>query len=88
MTKKSWSEQKRNTGEKVSKILLSSEIVAASVLPGAKYISVSEAFGDRYSYIPNTKANRSQLDKKFGKPKINNYRGKGRKTWLDRNFFD
>lgn len=76
---------KRNASEKISKILLGNRIEAASVLPGAKYINVFDGY--KNSHIPNTKANRLQLNKKFGKPDTYNYRGKGRKTWVDKSIY-
>ena len=66
--------------------MLGNRIEAASVLPGAKYISVFDGY--KNSHIPNTAANRLQLNKKFGKPDTNNYRGKGRKTWVDHSIYD
>lgn len=71
--------------EKVSKALFSNKIEAASVLPDSKSISVFD--GDKNFYVPNTAANRKKLTEKFGRPSVSNYRGKGRKTWLDRRFY-
>ena len=78
--------RKRNAGGYVSKVLLGNKIEAASVLPGAKYINVFDGYKE--SHIPNTEANRLQLNKKFGKPSTSNYRGKGRKTWVDHSIYD
>lgn len=77
MTKKKQSSSKGT----ISRILFSNEIEAASVLPSSKYISVFDGY--RNSYIPNTLENRKKLTEKFGKPKVSDYRGKSRKTWLD-----
>ena len=76
----------KTTTNRVSKILLGNRVEAASVLPGAKYISVFDGY--KNSHIPNTEANRSQLNKKFGKPDTSNYRGKGRKTWVDHSIYE
>ena len=64
----------------VSKIL-NSYVEAASVLPNAKYISVHN--GEKQIYSPNTAENRKKLTEKLGKPRVYDYRGKNRRTWLD-----
>ena len=75
---------RKKTGT-VSRVLLSNRIEAASVLPNSKTISVFNGYS--YSHIPNTSANRKKLTEKLGRPKVNNYRGKGRKTWRDKNIY-
>lgn len=78
--------RKKGTSDKVSKILLRNDIEAASTLPNSKYINVFD--GIKYSHIPKTAANMKALDKKFGKPRVYDYRGKNRKTWLDHNLYE
>ncbi len=70
---------------KVSKILYSNKIEAASVAPKAKSISVFD--GWKNTYIPNTPENRKKLTEKFGKPRVSKYRGKERKVWLDSSIY-
>lgn len=77
---------KKKNGDKVSKILLGNKIEGASVTANSKYISVFD--GMKNSYIPKTSANLKQLDKKFGKPSISNYRGKNRKVWFDHDIYE
>lgn len=65
----------------VSKLLFSKDIEAASVLPSSKTISVFDGY--KHHYIPNTTENRKKLTERFGKPRVYDYRGKNRRTWLD-----
>lgn len=69
----------------VSRILLTNKIEAASALPKSKTISVFDGY--KSSYIPNTVANRKKLTEKFGRPKVENYRGSNRKVWLDKSIY-
>lgn len=70
---------------KPSKILMGNKIEAASMLPNSKYIGVFDGY--KNTYIPKTSANIKKLNEKFGKPDTYNYRGKNRKTWLDRDIY-
>lgn len=76
---------KKTIRDSVSRILLSNRVEAASTLPNSKHISVFDGY--KTTYIPKTEANIRQLNKKFGKPRKNDYRGKNRITWLDHNIF-
>lgn len=71
---------------KVSRILYTNKVQAASVAPEAKSISIFD--GWKNSYIPNTSENRRKLTEKLGKPRVQKYRGKERKVWLDSSVFD
>ena len=55
------------------------------MLPNSKYISVYDGY--KNTYIPKTTTNIKKLNEKFGKPDTNNYRGKNRKVWVDRNIY-
>ncbi|MBE5764016.1 MAG: hypothetical protein E7339_00240 [Clostridiales bacterium] len=69
----------------VSRILLGNSVIAASTTSKSKSINVFD--GVKQSYIPKTKANIDQLNRKFGKSKVQVYRGQKRNMWLDNDMF-
>lgn len=64
---------------------MGNKIEAASMLPNSKYISVYDGY--KNTYIPKTSANIKKLNEKFGKADTYDYRGKSRKTWVDKNIY-